>query len=75
MARPPLPLTIELSVLERDPPVGWIRTDGRRSPFAGWLELIGLVEAVVSGEPEDSPPAHDDGIVGRTRPPATTDAC
>jgi hypothetical protein len=44
-------ITLEVEVSEREPPQGSLRTPaGRRRPFAGWLQLIGLLQEEL-GEP------------------------
>lgn len=60
------PLQVELQLKERDPPAGWLRAGGnRRQRFDGWLQLIGSLEAVLSGG--DAAEAPDPRAV-RSRP-------
>lgn len=47
-------MSVVLEVSERRPPAGWLRTDeGTRKPFGGWLELMGLLEAVLGEATDD----------------------
>jgi hypothetical protein len=53
MAGQPQPVSVVLEVSERRPPAGWLLTgEGVRTPFGGWLELIGLLETILD-EPAD----------------------
>lgn len=51
MASQPQPLSLALEVTEPDPPTGWVRAEGgARRPFGGWLELIGVLDAILGGD-------------------------
>lgn len=41
---------IEVIVSEFDPPCGVVCLDGREEPYAGWLQLLGLLSRALEGE-------------------------
>lgn len=41
---------IEVIVSEFDPPCGVVRLHGRDEPYAGWLQLLGLLSRALEGE-------------------------
>lgn len=48
-------VTLEVEVSEREPPQGLLLTaDGDRRRFAGWLQLIGLLQEELGERAEDA---------------------